>query len=142
MSFPVAQMEATICKIMKKVIKKVKEEHHFVEDMARKNDSNMDHTPDEEETKDESNQLSKKKQKNPQLEHWRKVLKDEPNHFTKITATLDQTVFCESGNKKISTAKKAAKQKAWHSRRTQRSTTRTLSLMTSTLPWKKKKKHC
>jgi hypothetical protein len=39
-------------------------------------------------------------------------LEDEPNLFTKITASLDKSVFIESENKKIGTAKKAAKCKA------------------------------
>jgi hypothetical protein len=39
-------------------------------------------------------------------------LEDEPNLFTKITASLDKSVFNESKNKKTGIAKKAAKRKA------------------------------
>jgi hypothetical protein len=79
--------------------------------VSGKNDSNTDHTQDEETTKDESDRLSKKK-KSPYLEYRIKVLENEPNLFTKITASLDKSVFNESKNKRIGTAKKAAKRKA------------------------------
>jgi hypothetical protein len=74
--------------------------------VSRKNDSDTDHTPDEDTTKDESDGLSKKK--NPYLEYWIKVLEDDPNIF-KITASLNKSVSSEPGKKKIGSAKKAAK---------------------------------
>jgi hypothetical protein len=101
-----------LCKAMKKVVKEVEDERRRIEDVSGKNDSDTDDTPDEETTKDESDGLSKKKNKSPYLEYWIKVLHNEPNLFTKITASLDMSVFSESKNKKIRTAKKAAKCKA------------------------------
>ena len=98
-------------KAMKKVVKEVEDERRRIEDVSGKNDSDTDNTPDEETTKDESDRLSKKK-KSPYLEYWIKVLENEPNLFTKITASLDKSVFSESENKKIGTDKKAAKRKA------------------------------
>jgi hypothetical protein len=99
-------------KAMKKVVKEVEDECRCIEDVSRKNDSNTDHTPDEETTKDESDGLSKMKNKSPYLKYWIQVLENEANLFTKITASLDKSVFSKSENKKIGTAKKAAKRKA------------------------------
>jgi hypothetical protein len=48
----------------------------------------------------------------PYLKYWIKVLDNAPNLFTKITASLDKSVFNESENKKSGTAKEAAKRKA------------------------------
>jgi hypothetical protein len=107
---------AELRKAMKKVVKEVEDERRRIEDVSGKKDSDTDHTPDEEETKDEPDGLCKKKKnkkkKTPYPEYWIKVLEDEPNLFTKITASLDKSVFNESENKKIGTAKKAAKRKA------------------------------
>jgi hypothetical protein len=92
---------AELHKAMKKAIREVKEECHRIEDVSRRNESGTYHTPYEEET-NESDKLSKKK-------HWMKVLEDHPNLFIKVTASLDTL---ESKNKKIGTAKKAAKRTA------------------------------
>jgi hypothetical protein len=43
--------------------KLVEDERCRIVDVSGKNDSDMDHTPDEETTKDESDRLSKKKNK-------------------------------------------------------------------------------
>jgi hypothetical protein len=94
-----------LLKTMKKVVKEVEDERRGIEDVSRKNNSNTYHTPHEATTKDESDRLSKNKKKTQYLEYWIKVLEDEPNLFTKI-------LFNEFENKKIGTAKKAAKHKA------------------------------
>jgi hypothetical protein len=99
-------------KSLKKVVKEVEDERCRIEDVSGKNDSDTDNSLDEETTKDESDGLSKKKNKSPYLQYWIKVLENEPNLFTKITASLDKRVFNESENKKIGTSKKAAKCKA------------------------------
>jgi hypothetical protein len=134
-------------KTLKKVVKEVEDKRRRIEDVSGKNDSDTDHTPDEETTKDESDGLSKKKKKKtPYLEYWIKVLEDEPNLFTKITASLNKSVFNEFENKKIGTAKKAAKHKADNDlvmtfkEDTQVNKKRLSSspLMTNALPWKRK----
>jgi hypothetical protein len=77
---------------LKKVVKEVEDQRRCIKDVSGKNDSDTDHTPDEETTKDEPDGLSKKK-KSPYLKYWIKVLENEPNLFTKITASLDKSVF-------------------------------------------------
>jgi hypothetical protein len=67
---------------MKKVVKEVEDERRRIENVSGNNNSDTDHTPDEERTKDESDRLSKKKNKSPHLEYWIKVLEDEPNLLT------------------------------------------------------------
>jgi len=105
-------------KTMKRIAKDVERERQRIEDVSGKNDSDTDHTPDEETTMDESSKKNKKSQaKSAYLEYWIKVLEDEPDLFTKISCSLDKSVFSESGSssswaKKIGTAKKSAKRKA------------------------------